>query len=258
MIFENTQSLKAFLDEYVDKFNRPDFIPNDPVSIPHRFSLPQDIEIMGLLAATLAWGQRITIIKKCEQLIAYMGGQPYEFILHHSEPELRQFERFVHRTFNSTDLLYFIRFFRHWYEQNDTLETLFAYGIEQENGITNGLVHFHNTFFSLPDAPMRTRKHVATPVRKSACKRLNMFLRWMVRKDNKGVDFGIWHSIQPAALICPCDVHVERVARKLGLIKRKQSDWQTALELTHNLSIFDASDPVKYDFALFGLGLEGF
>ena len=246
-------SLKTLLDEKVDQFNRPDFIANDPISIPHLFTKKQDIEIAGLFAATFAWGQRKTIINKCKEFLSLMDFSPHDFILNHKENDLKAFLSFKHRTFNATDALYFIYFLNHYYSKHDSLEK--AFYINNNFNIKEGLINFHNLFFSLEDAPLRTKKHVSTPIRKSACKRLNMFLRWMVRKDDHGVDFGIWEQIKPADLICPCDVHVDRVARQLKLIKRKQTDWITAEELTNNLISFDSEDPVKYDFALFGIGI---
>ncbi|MCX7636487.1 MAG: TIGR02757 family protein [Cyclobacteriaceae bacterium] len=249
------QELKKLLEEKFLQYNQPGFIENDPISIPHRFSKRQDIEIAALFAATLAWGQRVTIIQSCTQLLDRMDNDPYNFVLHHRETELKRFEKFVHRTFNSTDALYFIEFLKWFYQRHTSLEDAFV-PPEGAADIGPGLVRFHKLFFSLPDYPSRTRKHVPTPERKSACKRLNMFLRWMVRSDNHGVDFGLWKKIKPDRLICPCDVHVERVARRLGLLKRKQVDWLAAVELTEALRSFDTNDPVKYDFALFGLGLE--
>lgn len=249
-------SIKALLDDRVEKYNNPDFIPNDPVSIPHRFTKKQDIEISGFFAAILAWGQRKTIINNCLKLMQLMDHAPHDFILHHQEQDLKQFLGFKHRTFNDTDLLYLLFFFQQYYQQHDSLETAFT---GEQNRMTTQkgrLEHFHDIVFSLEDAPQRTRKHIATPARKSACKRLNMYLRWMVRKDSKGVDFGIWNKMPVADLVCPCDVHVERVARRLNLISRKGMDWQTAEELTDHLRVFDPADPVKYDYALFGLGIE--
>ena len=269
-------NLKSFLDQKVAQYNRPEFIANDPVSIPHMFSKKQDIEIMGFWAATLAWGQRVTIIKKCRELITLMDGAPYDFIINHQEPDLKKLLHFKHRTFNDIDTLYFIAFFRWHYENYDSLEDAFVpsnksvilnnsegsihgYALRQAEGdvtVETALNHFRSYFFSLPDFPHRTKKHVSSPSQKSTCKRLNMFLRWMVRKDNNGVDFGIWNKLKPADLICPCDLHVDRVARHLKLITRKQTDWQTAIELTEGLKELDPLDPVKYDFALFGLGIE--
>jgi uncharacterized protein (TIGR02757 family) len=256
-------NLKAFLDQKVAQYNRPEFIANDPVSIPHMFSKKQDIEIMGFWAATLAWGQRVTIINKCKELITLMDGAPYDFIINHEEPDLKKLLHFKHRTFNDIDTLYFISFFRWHYENFESLEDAFVLGsaLRQTQGYKTigaeaALNHFRSYFFSLPDFPHRTKKHVSSPSQKSTCKRLNMFLRWMVRKDNNGVDFGVWNKLKPSDLICPCDLHVDRVARKLKLINRKQTDWQTALELTEGLREFDPMDPVKYDFALFGLGIE--
>jgi uncharacterized protein (TIGR02757 family) len=254
-------NLKSFLDAKVAQYNRPEFIANDPVSIPHMFSKKQDIEIMGFWAATLAWGQRVTIINKCKELITLMDGAPYDFIINHEEPDLKKLLHFKHRTFNDIDTLYFISFFRWHYEIFESLEDAFVpgFGLRQAQidiSAETALNHFRSCFFSLPDFPHRTKKHVSSPSQKSTCKRLNMFLRWMVRKDDNGVDFGIWNKLKPADLICPCDLHVDRVARKLKLITRKQTDWQTALELTERLKEFDPADPVKYDFALFGLGIE--
>lgn len=285
--------LRDFLDAKSAQYNRPEFIDKDPICIPHRFKRVQDIEIMGFWASILAWGQRKTIINKCTDLVERMDGAPYDFIMNHQEADLKSMLGFKHRTFNDTDALYFVEFFKQHYQRYPSLEDAFiikndpaiagirpefvdiltssAHDIElssspcfigeqilpgQSNIVERALNDFRNYFFSLPDYPIRTRKHISSPTQKSACKRLNMFLRWMVRKDKQGVDFGIWNRISPAELICPADVHVERVARKLGLIKRKAMDWQAAVELTEALRELDPSDPVKYDFALFGLGIE--
>lgn len=248
-------SLKTYLDELVVKYNQLDFIPNDPISIPRAYTKKQDIEITGFVAAMLAWGQRKTIINKCVEFFGYMDHAPHDFILNHSENDLKPFLQFKHRTFNSTDALYFIEFFKWHYAQNLSLESAFI--PEQDMpSMESRLNHFFHYFFSLPDHPVRTYKHIPSPIRNSACKRMNMFLRWMVRKDGHGVDFGIWERIDPSELICPCDLHVDRVARRLGLITRKQTDWKTALELTERLRFLDSNDPVKYDFALFGMGIE--
>ncbi len=249
-------NLKTILEAKVKEFNQPNFIKDDPISIPHEFTKQQDIEIMGFWSAMLAWGRRKTIINKSNELIQLMDNAPHDFILNHKPKDLKRFENFKHRTFNATDTLYFIYFFNHFYQQHTSLETAFSQFINsKDQTIEKALIGFHNLFFDLPDAPHRTKKHVSTPVRKSSCKRLCMFLRWMVRKDKKGVDFGLWKTIKPAQLICPLDVHVDRVARQLGLIQRKQTDWKTALELTEALRQFDPKDPTKYDFALFGIGL---
>jgi uncharacterized protein (TIGR02757 family) len=250
------KKLKEFLNRKVDEYNQPSFIVPDPVSIPHLFSKKQDIEIAAFFAAIFAWGNRTTIINKSMELMGLMNNAPHDFITSHREKDLKSLLQFKHRTFNPTDLLYFVLFLKHHYEQSDTLETAFTNWIKKnDRTIENALIGFHYYFFSLQDAPVRTKKHIATPEKNSTCKRLNMFLRWMVRKDDRGVDFGIWQSISPSQLICPIDVHVARVARRLNLIERKQLDWQTALELTANLRKFDRRDPVKYDFALFGIGV---
>lgn len=248
-------ALKEFLDEKVQKFNQPDFIEDDPVSIPHRFKRKQDIEIAGLFAAVLAWGQRKTIIRKCHELMEMMGNEPYNFIRNHSDKDLKGLTSFKHRTFNTTDTLYFVESLRDFYSKHKSLEEAF-FTSKDDQTVEQGLIKFHNEFFSLDDFPHRTKKHIPTPERKSTCKRINMYLRWMVRSDNNGVDFGIWKKIAPSQLICPCDVHVDRIGRRLKLITRKQTDWLTALELTDNLRRLDSLDPVKYDFALFGLGIE--
>lgn len=254
--FEKKEDLKIFLDEQVEIYNQPTFIEDDPISIPHLFSKKQDIEIIGFWVAILAWGQRKTIIKKAKELLMLMDNAPYDFIKNYQEDDLKSFLDFKHRTFNATDTLYFLHFFQHFYKKHNSLEEAFLIDFSSTNkNVEKSLKNFHNLFFSLDDFPERSKKHIATPARNSACKRINMFLRWMIRKDDKGVDFGIWEKIKPNQLVCPCDVHVERVARKLGLIQRKQMDWKTALELTENLKKLDMQDPVKYDFALFGLGV---
>lgn len=253
----NKKQLKPFLDSKVEQYNQTAFIAKDPICIPHVFSQKQDIEIMGFFAAVFAWGQRITIINKCKELITRMGDKPYQFIINHSDKELKQLLGFKHRTFNDTDLLYFVLFFHHWYKENKSLEDAFAGGMKRnDDTVENGLNHFRKIFFSYEDAPKRTWKHIASPAQNSACKRINMYLRWMVRNDKTGVDFGLWKSIKPSQLVCPLDVHVQRVALKLGLLTREQSDWKAAIELTQYLKTLDANDPVKYDFALFGLGVE--
>ncbi|SDM00161.1 TIGR02757 family protein [Catalinimonas alkaloidigena] len=256
MHFSSPQ-LKAFLDAKADEYNTPRFIPHDPISLPHRFTKLQDIEIIGLWAAVLAWGQRPTILRKGAELIELMDGAPHDFVLHHQESDLKRFLQFRHRTFNATDTLYFLLFFQHHYRTHASLESAFSQFLSPDAPtVEAALVGFHRYFFRLEEAPDRTRKHIATPARNSACKRLNMFLRWMVRHDDRGVDFGLWRTITPAQLVCPCDLHVDRIARRLGLITRKQTDWKTALELTERLRSLDADDPCRYDFALFGLGIE--
>lgn len=251
-------NLKEFLDGKVNEYNQPQFVDNDPILIPHLFQYKQDIEVMGFFAAIFAWGQRKTIINKCKELIDRMDGAPYDFIRNHKDADLKSLLNFKHRTFNDTDLLYFVSFFQFHYRSNDSLEDAFLIGQDGEVpfSIEIALNRFKTYFFSLADFPSRTKKHISSPFQKSTCKRLNMFLRWMVRRDDKGVDFGIWNRITPAQLICPCDVHVERVARKLGLLTLDKINWKAALELTANLRTLDANDPVKYDFALFGLGVE--
>ena len=246
------QGLRDFLNKKVKQYNCPDFIKDDPVSIPHLFTKQQDIEIAGFFAALFAWGNRRIIINKSKELMQLMDHAPYDFCRDPDPRILKKMEGFKHRTFNTTDLLYFIEFFGHHYAQSDSLETAFTqWGDTMEEMLTG----FFYYFFSLEEAPMRTRKHIASPEKKSTCKRLNMFLRWMVRKDKNGVDFGIWQTISPSQLVAPIDLHVARVARHFKLLQRPATDWQAALELTEQLKKLDKTDPVKYDFALFGLGV---
>jgi len=247
--------LTDFFNGKVQQYNQPAFIDTDPVCIPHLFTQQQDIEIAGFFAAIFAWGNRTTIISKSKELMELMDMQPHAFCLHASDKALRKLEGFKHRTFNATDLYYCIEFFRQHYRQSDTLETAFLIKGQPPESVYAALVQFHRYFFSLEDAPERTRKHISNPAKGSTCKRLNMYLRWMVRKDNKGVDFGIWNQFSPAQLICPIDVHVARVAKRFHLLDRKQIDWQAAEELTGYLQKMDKKDPSKYDFALFGLGV---
>ncbi|MDX1942830.1 MAG: TIGR02757 family protein [Saprospiraceae bacterium] len=248
--------IKAFLDSCVERYNCADFIADDPISIPHRFIKLQDIEIIGFWTAMLAWGQRKTIIQSANKLVQLMDGVPHDFILHHTALDRKKFLGFKHRTFQATDTLYFLEFFQQHYRNHESLENAFVQHLTpNDTTVENALLGFHEYFFSLSNAPERTRKHIATPARKSTCKRLNMFLRWMVRKDSQGVDFGLWNRIKPSQLLMPLDVHVDRIARKYNLLQRKQTDWQAVLELTDTLREFDAEDPVKYDFALFGLGV---
>lgn len=240
-----------------EEYNQLGFVEFDPISIPHSYTKKQDIEITAFWSAVLSWGLRKTIIKKCSELFERMDNAPHDFIMNHTDADLKRFLDFKHRTFNATDTLFFISRLRAFYTEYDSLEKAFL-SEKQDFTAKESLTIFHNRFFDFDFAPERTRKHIATPARKSACKRLNMFLRWMVRKDDKGVDFGIWNSINPSQLYCPLDVHVERVARKLQLLERKQSDWQAVEELTENLRLINENDPVVLDFALFGLGLEGY
>lgn len=287
--------IKALMDQKVVEYNQPEFIAEDPVCIPHAFIEKQDREIAGFFAALLAWGQRKTIINKCNELMDRMDRAPYQFMLQYEATDLKKLLGFKHRTFNDTDLLYFVAFFRLHYQQYESLEDAFLIGKDytpfrsdfteegtewegertfassacfqgefeqplaekQPFNIETALINFRRYFFSLPDYPERTGKHISSPLKKSTCKRLNMFLRWMVRNDDQGVDFGLWNRLTPDMLICPYDVHVDRVSRKLGLVRRKQRDWRTTLELTDTLRSFDAKDPVKYDFALFGMGVLG-
>lgn len=248
--------LKELLDRKVELYNQPSFIKDDPITIPRRFTKKQDIEIAGFFAAVFSWGNRSTIINKSNELMQLMDHTPHAFCLNHSAADLKKLLWFKHRTFNTTDLLYFVSFFNRYYRKHHSLETAFSQWMDKEDEtVEKALNGFYHCFFSLPDIPHRTRKHIASPQKNSSCKRLNMFLRWMVRRDDKGVDLGIWKTISPAQLVCPLDVHVTTVATRLNILHRKIPDWKAALELTAFLRTLDKTDPVKYDFALFGTGV---
>ncbi len=244
--------LKSFLDDKVEQFNTPHFIQDDPISIPHLFTLKEDIEIIGFLVATIAWGKRQMIIKNSHQLVDIMGGQPYDFILNASKNDLKDL-KFVHRTFNSIDLNFFIRSLQNIYQSGSSLEKEFS---KTKQPVSYKIANFRTLFLSIPHEK-RSEKHISNPLKNSSAKRLNMYLRWMVRQDKKGVDFGVWKSIHPSELYCPLDVHTGNIARQLGLITRKANDWKALEELMIHLRQLDHTDPVKYDFALFGLGVSG-
>ncbi|HET6766088.1 MAG TPA: TIGR02757 family protein [Chitinophagaceae bacterium] len=244
--------LKEFLDSKVKEYNRPAFIQDDPIAIPHLFTQKQDVEIAAFFAAIFAWGNRTTIINKSKELMHRMDNSPYAFIKNYPPTHVQNLKGFAHRTFNTDDLYYFLEFLHQHYLKFDSLEP--AFFPSGDLNAEQGLIRFRNYFFSFEHL-RRTEKHISSPLQKSTCKRLNMFLRWMVRKDDNGVDLGLWNNISPSQLICPIDVHVARVAKKLGLLKRKLVDWQAAVELTDALRQLDKDDPVKYDFALFNLGV---
>ncbi|MDH3697214.1 MAG: TIGR02757 family protein [Flavobacteriaceae bacterium] len=242
--------LKAFLDEKAEQYNHPDFISTDPIQIPHRFSQKEDIEISGFLTATIAWGNRKSIIKSATRLTDLMGNSPYDFVMGHDESQLEHLDPFVHRTFNSTDVKTFVRGLKHIYTNHGGLEAVFW---SQATDLQNAISIFKKIFFEIDHLP-RSEKHISDPLKGSAAKRINMYLRWMVRNDQRGVDFGLWPSISPSQLSCPLDVHSGNIARKLGLLQRKQNDAKALKELDTGLRKLDPADPVKYDFALFGLG----
>jgi uncharacterized protein (TIGR02757 family) len=253
----NSSELKSFLDEKVLQYNTLDFIESDPVQIPHLFTQKEDIEIAGFLSATISWGNRKMIIKNSHQMMDLMGNAPYDFVMSHQETDLERLESFVHRTFNGQDFMGFIKGLQHIYTNHGGLETIFSNNLGEDN-LQKNIHEFKKLFFEIPHLN-RTQKHISDPLKGSAAKRINMYLRWMVRQDNKGVDLGIWKSISPALLSCPLDVHSGNVARKLGLLTRKQNDGKALTELDLKLRELDPTDPVKYDFALFGLGVfEGF
>ena len=253
----NAKNLKAFLDEKSALYNQPKFIKSDPIQIPHQFSKKEDIEISGFLTATIAWGNRKSIINNATKFMTFLDEAPYDFVLNHQPKDLERFNGFVHRTFNGDDAKQFIKSLKHIYTNYEDLETIFSQQAKKDN-LQKSISHFKSVFFEIPHLP-RTKKHVSDPLKNSAAKRLNMFLRWMVRQDHTGVDFGIWNNLSPSQLSCPLDVHSGNVARKLGLLERKQNDAKALQELDFNLRKLDPIDPVKYDFALFGLGVfEGF
>jgi uncharacterized protein (TIGR02757 family) len=245
--------LKSFLDEKVELYNNPKFIESDPIQIPHAFSLKEDIEIAGFLSATIAWGNRKMIINNAKKMMDLMGNSPYDFVLNHQDYQLEKLENFVHRTFNSGDMITFIKGLQNIYTNHNGLEAVFANNIEKDS-MQKSISEFKKVFFEI-NHQNRTQKHISDPLNNSAAKRINMFLRWMVRNDKKGVDFGIWKTIPTSALSCPLDVHSGNVARKLELLSRKQNDAKALSELDTNLRKLDPNDPVKYDFALFGLGV---
>jgi len=245
--------LKSFLDEKVIQYNKPNFIESDPVQIPHLFTLKEDAEIAGFLAATIAWGNRKMIINNAKKMVTLMGSSPFDFVMSHKEYHLETLETFVHRTFNGGDFTTFIKALKHIYLNHGGLEGVFA-TYKQNDSLQPAINQFKKVFFEI-EHQNRTQKHVSDPLAGSAAKRINMYLRWMVRKDNAGVDLGLWKTISPAALSCPLDVHSGNVARKLGILTRKQNDAKALAELDAQLRLMDATDPVKYDFALFGLGV---
>lgn len=249
----NLSELQSFLDEKVILYNNLNFIESDPIQIPHLFSLKEDIEIAGFLCATIAWGNRKMIINNSHKMMQLMGNSPYDFVLSHNENQLESLNKFVHRTFNGQDFAQFIKSLQHIYTNHNGLEAVFAKNATKDS-MQKSISEFKKIFFENNHLP-RTQKHISDPISGSAAKRINMFLRWMVRQDTHGVDFGLWKTISPSALSCPLDVHSGNVARKLQLLLRKQNDAKAVYELDTNLRLLDPNDPVKYDFALFGLGV---
>lgn len=249
----STDELYKLLEEKVKKYNQPDFIVSDPIQIPRQFSKKENIEIAGFLAATIAWGQRPTIIKNANRLIKGMDNNPYDFLMNSTETDWIQLSDFKHRTFNSSDLFFFLKSLQHIYINHGGLEQVFNSGFQTDKTVFSALAYFRTVFFEI-DFPQRTKKHVSDVAKNSSAKRLNMFLRWMVRNDHAGVDFGIWKAIPASALMLPLDVHTGNISRALGLLQRTQNDWKAVVEVTRKLAEFDPTDPIKYDFALFGMG----
>jgi uncharacterized protein (TIGR02757 family) len=252
----SNNELKEFLDSKYEQYNQKKFIESDPIQVPHNYTSKEDIEISSFLTATIAWGQRKTIIKNSFKMMDLLDNSPYDYIINSTEKEVDKLN-IKHRTFNEIDFRYFIKKLKYIYKDYGNLENLFFENLKG-NTMHNSIHNFKSLFFK-NNYPLRTTKHISDPFKGSACKRVNMFLRWMVRKDSNGVDFGIWNKISPSHLSCPLDVHSGRVARKLGILNRTQNDHKAVIELDNKLRIFDSNDPVKYDFSLFGLGVfEGF
>jgi len=250
---DDSINLKNFLDEKVEEYNKPEFIETDPIQVPNLFLLKENIEIAGFLTATISWGNRNAIIKNAMHIMAMMDNQPFDFIVHASDQEINLLKKFVHRTFNGEDCIYFIYSLRNIYNNYNGLQAVFEEGFQQNRRVKSALIHFYKVFFELEGE--RTRKHISNVGKGASAKRLNMFLRWMVRSDKNNVDFGIWKGIPVSELMLPLDVHTGNVGRKLGLLQRKSNDWKAVEEITKTLRKFDPKDPVKYDFALFGLGV---
>lgn len=250
----NQTELKKLLDLKYEQYNRFEFIASDPISIPHRFTKKEDIEIAAFLVASIAWGYRPNIIKSAEKLINLLDNSPFDFIMNVKEKELKLFQTFTHRTFQGDDALCFINSLKNIYKNHDGLQSLFYKGYKKNHSIKDSIIYFRKIFFE-GEHFKRTEKHISSPENNSSCKRINLFLRWMIRNDKRGVDFGIWNNFSASDLLCPLDLHSGNVSRKLGLLTRKQNNWKAVEELTANLRKFDPDDPVKYDFALFGIGV---
>ena len=247
--------LLELLEELYSRYDKPEFIENDPISIPHKFVKEEDIEISGFLSATIAWGKRNIIVRNAERMVSLMEGEPYRFVMEASDREFISLFDFVHRTFNGEDFITFVKSLKNIYRNHGGLKTIFVDSYKSSGDIRFSLEHFREIFFE-EEHLRRSERHLSSITKKSACKRLNMFLRWLVRSDENGVDFGIWSEIPSSALYIPLDVHVGNVSRELGLLGRKQNDWRAVEELTQNLRRFDSNDPVKYDYALFGVGIN--
>lgn len=245
---------KSFLEKKFNQYHRFEFIENDPISVPHRFSKKEDIEIAAFFSSVLAWGSRKVTIRNALKLMNMMDDSPYDFILHHTSSGLKPFKKFVHRTFNGVDVVFFIQSLQNIYMHQGGMEKIFTDTFRKADNAAIPISSFRKHFFSLPHQK-RSEKHLPDPLTGSAAKRMNMFLRWMIRKDDAGIDFGIWKKITPSQLVCPLDVHSAANAREWGLLMRKQNDWKAVVELTNNLKKFDAADPVRYDYALFGQGV---
>jgi len=251
-----SEAIKELLEHKFNQYNHTDFIENDPICIPHQYRKKEDIEIAAFIAATIAWGNRKSIINNAGKWLAWMDGSPHDFILHYRRRDLKPFSQFVHRTFNGSDCVYFMEALAHLYRNKDGLEAAFSKGITKHRiDIKEAIVNFRKEFLSLNHLA-RVEKHVSNPEKNSSAKRLCMFLRWMVRDDKRGVDFGIWKKIKPSQLCLPLDVHTGNMSRALGLMHRTQNDWKAVEEITAQLRTMDPKDPVKYDFALFGMGVN--
>jgi uncharacterized protein (TIGR02757 family) len=253
MIKLKKSDLKEFLDVKVNQYNNPKFIETDPIQIPHLFSIKEDIEISSFLISTISWGNRKMIIKNGYRMMELMDNSPFDFVMNHKESDLEKLNSFIHRTFNGTDFIGFVNGLKHLYKVHDGLEGVFT-KYQKLGTLQPAIVKLKELFFEAEHLP-RTQKHISNPLKGSSAKRINMCLRWLIRSDNAGVDFGLWKNIPSSSLSCPLDVHSGNVARKLGLLKRTQNDAKALVELDNSLRKLDSNDPVKYDFALFGLGV---
>lgn len=248
------EEIKAFLDQKHDQYNQPDFIATDPIQAPHQFDKKEDIEIAAFITSTIAWGQRKTIIANAGRWLNLMNNEPFDFIMNAKEQDFERLADFKHRTFYGVDCVFFMKSLQNIYKNHGGLQAVFSVNRKTDNPVKQALIYFRDVFFSIPHA-LRSEKHVSNVAKNSAAKRLNMFLMWMIRRDNRGVHFGLWDTFSPADLYIPLDVHTANISRKLKLLERKQNDWKAVVELTERLREFDPDDPVKYDFALFGLGV---
>lgn len=249
------KSLKGLLEHFYKKYHQPSFIANDPIQVAYFYKQKEDVEIASFFTTLLAWGNRKQIIRNAKLLMSLMDNKPYDFMVTIKKKDINRFDSFKHRTINGNDIKELLWALHKIYQDHGGLEHLFTDAYKRHNDIYFALEVFYKTVSSYTQSS-HCLKHISNVSKNSAAKRLNLFLRWMIREDDRKVDFGLWKSIPASALYIPLDVHVSNVARKLGLLKRKANNWKAVQELTENLRLFDKNDPIKYDYALFGMGLE--